>query len=459
MAKILIVDDEPDLSAAFGRYFERTGHDVLRAGTGEEAIAMVEAEHPALMLLDLKLPDMTGFDVLARTREHRPIVVVVTGHADVALAVEAMQGGAEGFLTKPVELAHLGAVVDRALEKAQLRDLSRAAGARVGRLSTEMLLGSSSPMRELAQQIELLARSERTVALLVGELGVGKGRVARAIHALSGRGGRAFHEIDCSTRPVEELDLELFGVERSVGGPVPGLFEAADGGTLFLDEIADLPESLQPMLLRALETRRVRRSGGTREVVVDVRLIAATTRDLATEVTEGRFREDLYYRLGVMPLYLPPLRARSGEDMRETVRALVSELRRGVPDAPHEVGDDALELIGSYPWPGNVRELRNVLERALLLARGATAVLPAHLPAEVRGSGDDLPVPHVSRTLAEVERAHIDRTLRAHSANRTRTARELGISRATLIKKIREYELGERPSASSRRENGVGGGS
>jgi len=459
MAKILIVDDEPDLSAAFGRYFERTGHDVLRAGTGEEAIAMVEAEHPALMLLDLKLPDMTGFDVLARTREHRPIVVVVTGHADVALAVEAMQGGAEGFLTKPVELAHLGAVVDRALEKAQLRDLSRAAGARVGRLSTEMLLGSSSPMRELAQQIELLARSERTVALLVGELGVGKGRVARAIHALSGRGGRAFHEIDCSTRPVEELDLELFGVELSVGGPVPGLFEAADGGTLFLDEIADLPESLQPMLLRALETRRVRRSGGTREVVVDVRLIAATTRDLATEVTEGRFREDLYYRLGVMPLYLPPLRARSREDMRETVRALVSELRRGVPDAPHEVGDDALELIGSYPWPGNVRELRNVLERALLLARGATAVLPAHLPAEVRGSGDDLPVPHVSRTLAEVERAHIDRTLRAHSANRTRTARELGISRATLIKKIREYELGERPSASSRRENGVGGGS
>ena len=459
MAKILIVDDEPDLASAFGRYFERTGHDVLRAGTGEEAIAMVEAEHPALMLLDLKLPDMTGFDVLARTREHRPIVVVVTGHADVALAVEAMQGGAEGFLTKPVELAHLGAVVDRALEKAQLRDLSRAAGARVGRLSTEMLLGSSSPMRELAQQIELLARSERTVALLVGELGVGKGRVARAIHALSGRGGRAFHEIDCSTRPVEELDLELFGVERSVGGPVPGLFEAADGGTLFLDEIADLPESLQPMLLRALETRRVRRSGGTREVVVDVRLIAATTRDLATEVTEGRFREDLYYRLGVMPLYLPPLRARSREDMRETVRALVSELRRGVPDAPHEVGDDALELIGSYPWPGNVRELRNVLERALLLARGAAAVLPAHLPAEVRGSGDDLPVPHVSRTLAEVERAHIDRTLRAHSANRTRTARELGISRATLIKKIREYELGERPSASSRRENGVGGGS
>jgi DNA-binding NtrC family response regulator len=458
MAKILIVDDEPDITAAFGRYFERTGQDVLLAGTGEEAIAMVEAEHPALMLLDLKLPDMSGFDVLARTREHRPIVVMVTGHADVALAVQAMQAGAEGFLTKPVELAHLGAVVDRALEKAQLRDLSRAAGARLGRMSTETLLGSSSPMRELAEQVELLARSERTVALLVGELGTGKGRVARAIHALSARGGWAFHELDCSTRPVEELTLELFGVERSVGGPVPGLFEAADGGTLFLDEIADLPDSLQPLLLRAIETRCVRRSGGTREVLVDVRLVAATTRDLATEVTEGRFREDLYYRLGAMPLHLPPLRVRSREDVEESVRALVAELRRGLPDAPHEVSAEGLALIGAYPWPGNVRELRNALERALLLARGAPAVLPAHLPAEVRGSGDDPSAPHVSRTLAEVERAHIDRTLRALSANRTRAARQLGISRATLIKKIREYELGERPRAASRRENGRGGG-
>jgi DNA-binding NtrC family response regulator len=456
MARILIVDDEPDLSAAFARYFERTGHEVLRAGTGGEAIAMVEAERPALMLLDLKLPDMTGFDVLARTREHRPVVVMVTGHGDVALAVEAMQAGAEGFLTKPVELAHLGAVVDRALEKAQLRDLTRAAGARMGRTSTETLLGSSAPMRELAQQIEVLARNERTVALLVGELGVGKGRVARAIHALSARGSHAFHEIDCSVRPVEELELELFGVERSVGGPVPGLFEASNGGTLFLDEIADLPDALQAMLLRAIETRRVRRAGGARDVPADVRLIVATTRDLATEVTEGRFREDLYYRLGAMPLHLPPLRARAREDLRESVGALVAELRRGVPDAPYDVSDEAQELIAAYPWPGNVRELRNVLERALLLARGSAAVRPAHLPAEVRGTGDDGPAPHVSRTLADVERAHIDRTLRAHRANRTRTARELGISRATLIKKIREYELGERPRA-GRRETGGGG--
>jgi DNA-binding NtrC family response regulator len=448
MARILIVTREPDATSAFGRSLERAGHDVLRVGTGEEALGVIEGEHPAVVLLEVALPDMSGLEVLERTQGRRPVVVMLTSDGDAA--VKAMQLGAENVVANSVELEYLEAVVDRALEKAQLRELGRAAGARLARRSTEMFLGSSPPMRELAQQIEVIARSERTVALLVGESGVGKRRVARAIHALSARGGHAFHEVDCTLRPVDALDVELFGAERSAEGPTPGLFEAADGGTLFLAEVAELPATLQPKLLTALESRRVRRSGGTREVVVDVRVVAATARDLANEVTEERFREDLYYRLGVMPLYLPPLRARSPEDLHETVRSLVAELRRGMPGAPSEVSADALELIGAYPWPGNVRELRNVLERALLLARGTESILPQHLAAEVRGAGEDLFAPHVSRTLSEVERAHIDRTLRAHGANRTRAARELGISRATLIKKIREYELGERPSAVSR---------
>jgi DNA-binding NtrC family response regulator len=448
MPRILIVTREPDATSAFGRSFERAGHDVLRAGTGEEAIGLVEGEHPAVVLLDVALPDMSGLEVLERTPGRHPVVIVLADDGDVA--VKAMQLGAESVVAPSVEPAYLEAIVDRALEKAQLRELGRVAGARLARASTEMYLGSSPPMRELAQQIELIARSERTVALLVGEAGVGKRRAARTIHALSARGGHAFHEVDCTTRPVDALDVELFGAERSADGPTPGLFEAADGGTLFLAEVAELPATLQPKLLTALESRRVRRSGGTREVAVDVRVIAATARDLANEVTEERFREDLYYRLGVMPLYLPPLRARSPEDLRETVRSLLAELRRGMAGAPSEVSADALELIGAYPWPGNVRELRNVLERALFLARGTETVLPQHLAAEVRGAGEDLLAPHVSRTLSEVERAHIDRTLRAHGANRTRAARELGISRATLIKKIREYELGERPSAVSR---------
>ncbi len=446
MAKILIVDDEPDIRSALGRYFERSGHDVLFAATGEEGVSLVQRERPAVVLLDLFLPDISGFDVLDRTQEQRPVIIKITGHGDIPAAVHAMQNGAEGFLTKPVELAHLGAVVDRALEKAQLRELSRAADMRIVRASADMLLGSSAPMRELSEQIELLARSERTVALLVGEHGVGKARVARAIHALSPRASRPFHEIDCGLRPVDVLDVDLFGVDQTDAGPLPGLFEAANGGTLFLDEISDLPAALQPTLLRALEARRVRRTGGTREVPIDVRLIAATVRDLATEVTEQRFREDLYYRLGVMPLHLPPLRARAPEDLRDTVHALLNELRRGLSDAPRELSEEAMEMIVRYPWPGNVRELRNVLERALMLSKGQSLIGVTHLSAEVRGIGDDASLPHVSQTLAEVERGHIERTLRAHAANRTRAAKELGISRATLIKKIREYGLGERPS-------------
>ena len=447
MAKILIVDDEPDILSALGRFFARSGHDVLRASTGEEAVMLVQSEHPAVVLLDLFLPDISGFEVQERTREERPVIIMITGHGDIPAAVHAMQAGAEGFLTKPVELMHLGAVVDRALEKAQLRELGRAALARTARTAADMLLGSSPPMRELAEQIELLARSERTVALLVGEHGVGKARVARTIHALSPRAGRPFHELVCGLRPVELLDTEMFGIEAGQGGPLPGLFEAAEGGTLLLDEVSDLPATLQPTLLRALEAHRVRRTGGTREMPIDVRLIAATVRDLATEVTEQRFREDLYYRLGVMPLHLPPLRARAPEDLRETVAALVAELRRGLPDAPTEVSDEAFDVIGRYPWPGNVRELRNVLERALIHARGAHMLEATNLPAEVRGLDYEASRPHVTRSLADVERSHIERTLRAHASNRTRTARELGISRATLIKKIREYGLGERPGA------------
>lgn len=446
MAKILIVDDEPEILSALGRYFEREGHDVLKAATGEAGVALVGAEHPSLVLLDLSLPDMTGFDVLEQTREERPIVIMITGFGDIPLAVQAMQAGAETFLTKPVQLAHLGAVVERALEKAHLRELSRAASARLGRAAADMLLGSSAPMRELAQQVEMLARSERTVALIVGERGVGKGRVGRAIHALSRRATRPFQELECGMRPVDVLEEELFGTERDAAGPLPGLFEAADEGTLYLDDVAELPARLQLSLLRVLESRRVRRAGGTREVAVDVRLIASSVADLATEVTELRFREDLYYRLGVMPLYLPPLRARAPQDLRETSTALLAELGRGLPEAPARISDEALETITRYPWPGNVRELRNVLERALLLARGADVVQVIHLAPEVRGLGEDAVAPHQARTLAEVERMQTERALRAHGGNRTRAARELGISRATLIKKIREYGLGARPA-------------
>ena len=445
MASVLIIDDEQAITSALGMYFERQGHEVMRAHSGEEGIATVRRAHPELVLLDVRLPDISGFEVLEQIREYKPVVIMITGHGDVPDAVRAMQAGAESFLTKPIELAHLGAAADRALEKARLRQMNRFLAERRGRLPAPALLGSSPPMRELAQQIEMLAHSEHTTVLITGESGTGKGYVAESIHRASPRGERPFVEVNCAALSGTTLDAELFGQEfppnNGTDAVRPGLFDIAAGGSLFLDEIGDLDAQLQPKLLRVLEGKSFRRLGGTREVTADVRLIAATGKDLVSEVTDGRFREDLYYRLSVMPINLPPLRARSREDLLELIARLVEELRPSLAEAPTDLEDEVLERLLKYAWPGNIRELRNVLERAMIMARGGERVALTHLPSEVReasGSGVDH---HIPRTLSEVERIHIDRTLRAHNANRTRAARELGISRATLIKKIKEYGL------------------
>ena len=445
MASILVVDDEPELRAAFSTFFERQGHHTFQAGTVSEGVALYRRVQPELVLLDLHLPDGSGFDVLERLAEEEPVVIMVTGHGDVPLAVKAMQMGAENFLTKPVELAHLGAASERAIEKALLRRMSRyLAGQRSAEASS--LLGSSPAMRELSKQVELLARSDRTTGLIQGEIGTGKGRVAELIHTNSPRADRQFVEVNCAALTADSLDSELFGQERGGDAAIKrGLFEVADGGTLFLDEIGDLAPHLQPKLLRVLEGKGFRRVGGTDEVAADVRLIAATSKDLASGVTAGTFREDLYYRLSVMPIHLPPLRARAREDLVELIGHLLRELGGQLRDAPARLSDAALDRLLRYAWPGNIRELRNVIERAMIMARGADAIGVEQLPAEVReatGAGVER---HVARSLADVERAHIERTLVAHAANRTRAARELGISRATLIKKIKEYRLAPTP--------------
>ena len=442
MASVLIVDDEPAITATLGTYFERNGgHAVTKAHTGQEGINLFRQLRPDLVLLDVRLPDMTGFDVLDRIRDENGTVIMITAYGDVPLAVQAMQNGAENFLTKPVELAHLGAAAERAFEKSRLRQMNRFLASRRGNASSaRVLLGSSAPMQELANQIEMLASSDRTTVLLIGESGAGKGRVAELIHSRSGRGARPFIEVNCAALTADTLDGELFGHDN--GGPAkPGLFEVADGGSLFLDEIGDLGPTLQPKLLGVLEGKPFRRVGGTQEIHADVRLIAATSKDLVNEVTAGTFREDLYYRLSVMPVYLPPLRARSREDLIELIAHVLDDLRSTLPDAPPQIGDAALDRMLRYTWPGNIRELRNVLERATIVSRGAETIGPEHLPADVRDATGIGVEHHVPKSLDEVERSHIERTLRVHSGNRTHAARELGISRATLIKKIRAYGL------------------
>jgi len=270
------------------------------------------------------------------------------------------------------------------------------------------------------------------------------------LHARSPRAAQPFVEVNCAALTAGSLDAELFGQDKGTAEENgsgahrefrPGLFEVADGGTLFLDEVGDLDPHLQPKLLRILEGKSFRRVGGTQEIFANVRLIAATSKDLVNEVTAGTFREDLYYRLNVMPVYLPPLRARSREDLLELVARIIDELRPILPDAPTAVSEGALDRMLRYAWPGNVRELRNVIERAMIMSRGQDAIGPHHLPGDVREAAAGGLDHHVPKSLEEIERTHIERTLRAHAGNRTHTARELGISRATLIKKIKVFGL------------------
>ncbi len=441
---LLLVDDDASVLRAIGDYFERVGYEVWRDGTGEQAIDTFQRVRPDVVLLDLHLPDSSGLAVLERLRREGAAVILLTGQGDIETAVKAMQLGAENFLTKPVDMTLLAAAIARVAEKVRLSRQN----ARLRALDHEAegigSLGVSRVMQDLARQIELLAASERSTVLLSGESGTGKGWVARVIHNLSPRSGGPFVEVNCAGLSATFLDSELFGHEKGAYTDAKerkvGLFELADHGTIFLDEIGELTPELQPKLLKVLEMKKFRRLGGTRELSVDVRLIAATNRDLVREVEAGRFREDLYYRLNVMPLVLPPVRDRSREDRLELITRILADLRTQLPGCPSECTTDVLDRLLSAPWPGNVREMRNVIERSMILARGQATIGFEQLPTELR-QRSTTDRRYTAQSLSEVERLHIERTLRHHSGNRTRAAMELGISRATLINKIKAYSL------------------
>ncbi len=445
MSHILIVDDEPSITNALALFFERNGgHIVTRAHSGTEGIERFMQDRPDVVLLDLKMRDISGFSVLDQLRQYDPVVIVITAHGDIAIAVDAIKSGAENFLTKPIDLPHLAAITERALEKARLKRLNGLLRAQSAPAVTVPLLGNSPAILDLARNVEELAMSDRLTGLLLGESGTGKGRVAYQIHTLSKRASSAFVEVNCATVNHEALESEMFGHERGAfAGAVetkPGAFELAEGGTVFLDEIADIPLSIQARLLEVLEGKGFQRTGGAQRINTNLRILAATSKDLVTEVHAGRLREDLYYRLSVMPIHLPPLRAREREDLLALIRNVMLELSSYVTDASQAISDEALEQLLAYSWPGNIRELRNAIERALLVAHGAPAVKVEHLPSEVRNAweaGDVL----APKTLLEVERAHIHRMLRAQNLNRTKTAKVLGISRATLVKKIKQFGL------------------
>jgi len=453
---ILLVDDEPEVLALLSRFFERKGWLVQRAAEANGAMSLYERERPDLVLLDIGLPGVSGLRFLEvlRTRDADATVIMLTGHADIATAVEAMSLGAENFLTKPVELAHLEVASERAWEKADLRRRNRFLAERQADVAGTAALGRSAAMRDIARQVELLATSDTTV-LLTGETGTGKGYVAQLLHSLSPRSGNPLVDLNCAGLSATFLDSEIFGHEKGAFTDAKeqkrGLFEVAHTGTFFLDEVGDLAPELQPKLLKVLESSRFRRLGGTREIEVDVRLVAATNVDLEKAVREGRFREDLFYRLNVLPLRLPPLRDRGREEIADLAIRVLLDLRRRLGRGPARFNADALNMLIGYSWPGNIRELRNVLERVLLLSGRDEEVLPAHLPREIVNSGSLTDVAGDSdMSLEQVERLHIARVLAHHAGNRSRAARTLRISRATLYEKLARYGLDEVGRSGSR---------
>src|SRR5687768_6413409 len=441
---VLLIDDDVDVLRAIGNAFERLGYEVTRELSGEAGLATFDRQRPEVVILDLRLPGMDGMEVLEHMRQRGAAVILLTGQSDIETAVRAMQLGAENFLTKPVDITHLAAAAARVADKVRLRRVNETLLHGPSGRGLESL-GTSGQMQDFAHQVALLAQSERTTVLLTGESGTGKGWVARMIHDLSPRSKEPFVEVNAAGLTSTFLDSELFGHEKGAFTDAKdrkqGLFEIADRGTIFLDEIGDLVPELQPKLLKVLETKAFRRLGGTRELSVDVRLIAATNRNLQAEVERGRFREDLYYRLSVMPLMLPAVRDRTREDRMALINRILGDLRKELPDGPPALSSEVVERLLVYPWPGNVREMRNVLERALILGRGQPAIMVEHLPGEFRarpGVGDRR---HTPLSLEDLERQHIERTLKHHTGNRTRAAVELGISRATLINKIKRYNL------------------
>jgi two-component system response regulator AtoC len=453
---LLIVDDEPSLRFSIGEWARDLGYRPLEAADGAAALDLVRDAEVDAVILDLRLGTEDGLQVLKRLRAEEPAlpVVMLTGHGTIEHAVEAMRLGAFDFVTKslPENLPHLELMLERALEHSRLRREVEEAR----REKLPPILGESPGLRGALQRLERAGKSGTATILIHGETGSGKGLLARYLHAHSARALGPFVELNCSAIPEQLLESELYGHEKGAFTDAKrfkkGLFELADGGALFLDEIGEMTPGLQAKLLHVLETRTFRRVGGGSDITVDVRVIAATHRNLQKAVAEGRFREDLYFRLNVVPIEVPPLRARP-EDVEVMAAHFVAQFCRELGRPPARIHPEALRLLLDYAWPGNVRELRNLMERVVLL-EADDEIRPEHLPPELTAGrpGESAPAPAAGvlppgavRPLAEVEKLAIEHALCVCGGNKTLAARRLGISRQTLRTKLKEYALPDDP--------------
>ncbi|HLL52425.1 MAG TPA: sigma-54 dependent transcriptional regulator [Myxococcaceae bacterium] len=479
MGKVLVVDDEANIRKVLAAMLRRDGHEVILAADGEQGLAEFTQNGPDIVITDLKLPKMEGMELLRAVNTQSPDVpvIIITAHGSVDTAVEAIKAGAFDFITKPFDQAELSAVVAKAAKTYAIAQRS----VRPDGKARSAIVGDSPQLHDIFKIIDKVADTPSTV-LITGESGTGKELVATALHEGSGRRAKPLIKINCAAIPKDLMESELFGYERGAfTGAVtskPGRFELADGGSLFLDEIGEIPIEMQVKLLRALQESEFERVGGIKTTRVDVRLIAATNRDLLQEIEAGRFRKDLYYRLAVVPIQLPPLRERHS-DIPMLARHFVEKYNKRLNKRIEGISDEAMTALQAYSWPGNIRELENLMERVLVFADGpqitlrdlpepirpsagavsapaaapapaahppaAAAPVPASPPPEPAtpppSSGEGGLKEIVKQRSAEIEKEIITKALEEHDWNVTRTAKHLQISRKSLQTKMKEFGL------------------
>jgi two-component system nitrogen regulation response regulator NtrX len=453
-SRILVIDDEQGIRDSMRMILEYEGYDVLQSGSAQEGMTMIAREHPDLVFLDIKMPGMDGLEALGRIKAaHDALpVVIVSGHGTVSTAVEATRKGAFDFIEKPLERERVLLTIRNALDQSRLRDenrtLKRAVEVR------HQMVGESAGIRTVMEQVGRAAPSNATV-LILGESGVGKEMVARAIHRNSNRSRERFVQVNCAAIPEELIESELFGHEKgSFTGATEkqiGKFEQADKGTIFLDEVGDMSPKTQAKVLRVLQEGEVERLGSARTIKVDVRVIAATNKDLEEEIAQGRFREDLYYRLKVIPIHVPPLRERP-EDIPSLVRHFADLFSRDNNRKPARFTPAAMEMIQSHRWKGNVRELRNTVERLIIMSPGdmvdapdVRGVLRVDTAGTAPRGGADQQAAEKPGTLRgfkeNAERAFLVEKLREHNWNISKTAEVIDTPRSNLYKKLEQYGI------------------
>jgi len=437
--KILVVDDEHLIRWSLEQSLRKQGYDVITAASGEDALKQVQEDAPELMLLDIQLPGMDGLSVLERIKEtdNDIIVIMVTALGILETAVKAMRLGAFDYINKPFNLDELSIIVKKALETRQLRkEVAQLRSAHATKYGIENIICASRHMSQVLDMVRKVAKSDASTVLIQGESGTGKELIARAIHMESAGRDQPFMAINCAALPETLLESELMGHEKGAFTDAKtqkrGLFEMSDGGTIFLDEIGDMDLGMQAKLLRVLEERTFRRVGGTKEIPVDVRIVSATNQELLKKIEEKAFRNDLYYRLQVIPIFLPPLRERR-EDIMPLVEFFIRHYNREFVKNVTGVSKMAQKFLEEYDWPGNVRELRNIIERAIILENENTLMLE-HLPRElVSKTGDvssgtmNLRIPPEGIDIEDVERELIRQSLEISDGNQSKAAKKLNL--------------------------------